>query len=60
MAKDKLCPKCHKVMSEAFYGMPTEEDFNNPKYIIMGCLIDENMLQYRCPECGYEIYSENL
>jgi ADP-ribosylglycohydrolase len=44
-------------MAKAIYGMPSQEDFENPKYIIMGCLMDEDMLRYGCRECGFEIYS---
>ena len=44
-------------MAEAIYGMPGPEDFENPNYIIMGCLMDEDMLRWRCRECGFEIYS---
>jgi ADP-ribosyl-[dinitrogen reductase] hydrolase len=47
-------------MAEAIYGMPSQEDFENPNYIIMGCLVDEDMLRYGCRECGLRIYSSGL
>ena len=60
MAKTKNCPECKAPMAEAIYGMPSQEDFENPNYIIMGCLMDEDMLRYACRECGVRIYSSGL
>lgn len=57
MAKNKKCPECKEPMAEAIYGMPSPEDFDNPNFIIMGCLIDEDMLEFACKKCGVEIYS---
>jgi ADP-ribosyl-[dinitrogen reductase] hydrolase len=57
MTKTKNCPECKTPMAEAIYGMPTQEDFENPNYIIMGCLVDEDMMRFGCRECGFEIYS---
>lgn len=54
---NKTCPECKNPMAEALYGMPSPEAFDNPNYIIMGCLMDEEMLRYRCRDCGFEIYS---
>ena len=43
-------------MAEAIYGMPSHEYFDNPNYIIMGCLMGEDSLRYGCNECGLEVY----
>lgn len=56
MSSRKACPKCGAAMKKAIYGMPGPEDFENPNYIIMGCIIGEEMLSYGCPECEFEIY----
>jgi ADP-ribosyl-[dinitrogen reductase] hydrolase len=56
MATLKRCPECSNQLAEAIYGMPSQEDFENPNYIIMGCLMDEDLLRYGCRECGLEIY----
>jgi len=37
--------------------MPSSADFDNPNLIIMGCLMDDDMLEYGCKSCGLEIYS---
>ena len=57
MTKTKTCPECKAVMAEAIYGMPSLEYVDNPKYVIMGCLVDEDTLRWRCNDCGLEIYS---
>ncbi len=57
MNKTKNCPDCKAPMAEALYGMPNPEVFDDPNYIIMGCLMDEDTLRYRCRECGCEIFS---
>ena len=43
-------------MAQALYGMPSPVVFDDPNYIIMGCLMDDDMLQYACKECGTEVY----
>ncbi len=58
--KAPICPECKSPMAEAIYGMPSQEDFENPNYIIMGCMMDEDMLHFGCRECGIRIYSSGL
>lgn len=57
MSRSKKCPECSKPMARAVYGMPSQEDFENPNLIIMGCLMDEETLEFGCKSCGFEIYS---
>ena len=55
MAKTKNCPECHATMKPALYGMPTEEDFKSDKFFIMGCLMDEDQVEFACTECGTQV-----
>ena len=57
MSNSKTCANCGAKMAKAFYGMPTQEIGENPEFIIMGCLVDEDMLRFACKSCGLEIYS---
>jgi hypothetical protein len=42
-------------MKPALYGMPSEEDFKSGEFFIMGCLMDIDLVDYGCPDCGTQI-----
>lgn len=56
MGKEKLCPNCDKPLKEAIYGMFLPEEGEEGKYLVMGCMIPEVMVDRGCRDCSYRIY----
>ena len=56
MAKEQLCPNCNKPLKEAIYGMFLPKAGEEDKYLVMGCMIPELMVDRGCRDCNYMIY----
>jgi hypothetical protein len=50
----KDCPTCGNPALPITYGLPTEEDFNNPSFYSGGCIVMPNQPQWACPKCEIE------
>jgi predicted RNA-binding Zn-ribbon protein involved in translation (DUF1610 family) len=46
------CPECGTLLLRAVHGLPTRDLANDPTVKIMGCLVDEKMVEWFCPECN--------
>lgn len=55
MEKTNNCPDCSSMMMPALYGMPGPEVFENGEYLIMGCLMDDDPVEFGCPTCGVQV-----
>ena len=55
----KPCPNCKSTegVREYLYGMPSEEP-DPAKYAIGGCLIEDDMPDYKCIKCSTD-FSES-
>jgi hypothetical protein len=42
-------------MKPALYGMPGQEDFESGEYLIMGCQMDVDPVEFGCPDCGTQL-----
>jgi hypothetical protein len=60
MSKSKNCPICATEMRPALYGMPNQDDFESGKYLIMGCLMDEDPVRFGCPNCGSQVLASGV
>ena len=51
----RKCPTCLKStgVRKIIWGMPSEEP-DESKHYIGGCLIDDQMPDYKCITCGWE------
>jgi len=47
-------------MRPALYGMPNQDDFESGKYLIMGCLMDEDPVRFGCPNCGSQVLASGV
>jgi hypothetical protein len=56
----KPCPTCNSTegVREYLYGMPSAEP-DPAKYVIGGCLIDDDMPDYKCIKCATDFYKGN-
>jgi hypothetical protein len=54
IGKFTFCPKCNAMgkVKEILYGMPSE-DYNQDKYVLGGCCIEENDPEIQCTECDW-------
>lgn len=54
IGKFTFCPKCNEMgkVKEILYGMPSE-DYNQNKYVLGGCCIEENDPEIQCTECDW-------
>ncbi len=52
--KFTFCPKCNEMgkVKEILYGMPSE-DYNQDKYVLGGCCIEENDPEIKCTGCDW-------
>ena len=55
----KKCPVCNtsEDVREIIYGMPDGEP-DESKYIVGGCVVSEDMPDYKCIKCSTFFYSE--
>ncbi len=53
----KKCPICKSIEGVRFYlyGMPSEEP-DPKKYVVGGCLVSEDMPDYKCVTCSTDFY----
>jgi hypothetical protein len=49
------CPSCGQKMLPITYGLPTQEDFEDPSFYSGGCVIMEDNPEWGCRGCGREI-----
>ena len=54
------CPKCGEQLREIIYGMATEDMFNNPNYVLGGCIIEEDAADYHCLTCDKDFREREL
>jgi hypothetical protein len=56
----KKCPLCKttEAVREYIYGLPESEP-DESKYILGGCLIFENMPDYKCLKCSTDFYKDS-
>ena len=56
----KRCPEClsETGIRKIMYGMPMEEP-DPSKYVVGGCLISDDMPDYRCIKCGTDFYENS-
>jgi hypothetical protein len=54
IGKFTFCPKCNEMgrVKEILYGMPSE-DYNQDKYVLGGCCIEENDPEIQCTACDW-------
>jgi hypothetical protein len=54
IGKFTFCPKCNEMgkVKEILYGMPSE-DYNQNKYVLGGCCVEENDPEIQCTECDW-------
>ncbi len=54
IGKFTFCPKCNEMgkLKEILYGMPSE-DYNQDKYVLGGCCIEENDPEIQCTVCEW-------
>jgi len=50
----KNCPKCGNQAIPITYGLPTEEDFNDPSFYSGGCIIMPDQPEWACTDCEIE------
>lgn len=48
------CPKCTKPAVAITYGLPTEDDFNDPTFYTGGCIVMPGQSNWACRECEIE------
>lgn len=48
------CPNCDKPALPIVYGLPREEDFNDPDFYSGGCIIMPDQPNWACLECEIE------
>lgn len=48
------CPTCGQQALPITYGLPLEEDLNDPNFYSGGCIITEDQPNWACRECGIE------
>jgi hypothetical protein len=51
---NKNCPRCGNPALSITYGLPTEEDFNDPSFYSGGCIIMPDQPDWACPDCEIE------
>jgi hypothetical protein len=51
-SKSITCEKCKGKVLPITYGLPLEEDYNNPDFISGGCVIMEDSPTHQCVDCG--------
>ena len=56
----KKCPTCGSSddVREYLYGMPSEEP-DPAKYVVGGCLVWEDMPDYKCISCSTDFYKNS-
>ncbi len=62
-AADGACPTCGAAGSLRYlvWGMPTPEVFDDPRALLMGCVVEPCALPaYRCVECAADYDDEGL
>jgi len=54
------CPVCKSTegVREYLYGMPSEEP-DHAKYVIGGCLVSDDMPDYKCITCSTDFYKDS-
>ncbi len=54
IGKFTFCPKCNQMgkVKEILYGMPSE-DYNQDKYVLGGCCIEDNDPEIQCIACEW-------
>lgn len=60
MSKSLICAACLVLLKPIVYGLPTEEDFNDPNFYSGGCMIMPNSPDYICPSCGAEFDTQGV
>lgn len=55
----KKCPTCNSSegVREFLYGMPSQEP-DPKKYVVGGCVISDDMPDYRCLNCSTDFYKD--
>ena len=48
------CPNCGQPALPIVYGLPREEDVNDPNFYSGGCIIMPNQPNWACAECEIE------
>ena len=56
----KKCPVCNSIdgVREYLYGMPSEEP-DPGKYVTGGCLVSDDMPDYKCITCSTDFYKDS-
>jgi O-acetyl-ADP-ribose deacetylase (regulator of RNase III) len=48
------CPKCQKEAVKIIYGLPREEDFEDPEFYSGGCIVGASNPSWACGKCEIE------
>ena len=59
MTQNPYCIKCGTMLAQIAYGFPSPDLFDNPNFVIGGCLMEEDQPAFYCKKCDVAVSNAN-
>lgn len=58
MTQNPYCIRCGSVLARIAYGFPSPDLFDNPNFVLGGCLMEDNQPEYFCKKCDVAVSNQ--
>ncbi len=59
MTQNPYCIKCGSVLARIAYGFPSPDLFDNPDFVLGGCVMEEDQPTFFCKKCDAAVSNSN-
>jgi hypothetical protein len=59
MTQNPYCIKCGSVLAQIAYGFPSPDLFDNPNFVLGGCVMEENQPEFFCKKCDVAVSNQD-